>query len=87
MSKGNRIVAIRLSADTIEKIDEAIVSANRMRRDAPYDFSSWIRAAIAEKLAHRGRSKKVKRKGPSGTWLPSSAQSPNRANSPEQGKS
>lgn len=71
MSKGNPIVPIRMSPGLIAQIDSLIASANKLRRGAPYDRSSWITAAIKEKIAHRERSKKVKKLPPAETLSPS----------------
>jgi len=59
MSKGNPIVQIRLTAETISRIESIIHLSNMRRKDAPYDLSSWIRHAIKEKLDKLARSKKA----------------------------
>jgi len=61
MSKGNPIVKLRVTQTTIDKIVEAIQSANFNRKLSPYDLSSWIRAAIDEKLQHLERAKRRKK--------------------------
>lgn len=58
MSRGSKIVHVRLSQETIASIIDAVDSANQSRRGAPYDFSAWVRAAIAEKLSHLKRSRR-----------------------------
>ena len=61
MSAGNRITLVRLSEPMEAEIYAALRAANITRRLEPYDKSSWIRAAIQEKLNHLKRSKAKKR--------------------------
>ena len=62
MSKGNPIIKLRVSREKLAEINSAIDSANVSRREEEYRISSWIRAAIEEKLAHLKRSKRKKQK-------------------------
>lgn len=62
MSKGNPIIKLRVSREKLAEIMSAIDSANVSRREEEYHVSSWIRAAIEEKLAHLKRSKRKKEK-------------------------
>jgi hypothetical protein len=62
MSKGSRIVGIRVEADLEAAIETAIASANYHSRIEPHTLSSWIKAAIREKLAHIQRSKRKGKK-------------------------
>ena len=56
MSKGSPIVPLRIPAELLARIDEAIKSANHNRAEAEYNRTSWILHAISEKLAKRQRS-------------------------------
>lgn len=42
----------------IDSVIAAMENANQHTRETPYDLSSWIRKAIADKLAHLARSKR-----------------------------
>ncbi len=57
MSAGSKIIPVRIAEPMEIEIREAMQRANKYRREAEYDMSSWIRAAIQEKLdhLHRGR--------------------------------
>lgn len=61
MGKGNPLVAIRLEPGLLENIDADVFRANRRGRKTETSRSSWIRAAILEKLAHRARSRRSKK--------------------------
>jgi len=56
MSKGSHKVVIRLPEELLELMSDAIIRANGSRRSEPYTLSSWIRAAVCEKLNHGRRS-------------------------------
>jgi hypothetical protein len=58
MSKGSPKIILRIPEELIDQIKDCVESANATRKDEPYDVSSWIRAAIAEKIAHTMRSRK-----------------------------
>lgn len=62
MSKGSPIIGLRLPPEEYQALVDAIASNNESRKESPYDFSSWIRAAIRERLAKQARSRS-KRKG------------------------
>lgn len=64
MSKGSKIIPIRLSDLYLAALDRAIVSANKRVKGEPYDRSSWIRKALTEKLDHLARRPKRKPKSP-----------------------
>lgn len=63
------ILALRMDRELLEAIENAVNSANVSRREEPYTVSSWLRAAIREKLAHlrRSRTRYVRIDGYSGT--------------------
>lgn len=60
MSKGSKVIQLRIPSKMLDVMLLALNQANERRREAPYDMSSWIRACIVEKLAHLARSKKRK---------------------------
>lgn len=62
MSKGSKIIPIRMSDMYLDALDAAVRRANRTTRGEPYDRSSWIRKAITEKLDHLLRSSRRKPK-------------------------
>jgi hypothetical protein len=62
MSKGSRMVGIRLESWMEERILERIARNNATRREEEWTISSWIRDAIMEKLAHQDRATLQKEK-------------------------
>jgi hypothetical protein len=62
MSKGSPIIPIRINQIDLDRIEAAVRTTNRRRNLAPYTRSSWIMAAIQDKLDHMARSKKAKAK-------------------------
>lgn len=58
MSRGNKIVGIRLTPDELIQIDNALYSRQKRNRKQERNLSSWIREAIQEKLDHIKRSRK-----------------------------
>ena len=59
MSKGSQVVPVRIPMELLDLINAAIESRNDASPQEPMNLSSWIRAAVREKLRHlvRGRSK------------------------------
>lgn len=57
MSKGTKIIALRLDDETQDLIKEECAKSRQTSKDVPYSVSSWIRHAIQEKLnkLRRGR--------------------------------
>lgn len=58
MSKGSKIVPVRVPPLFLAAIDAAIVEANKNRKGEPYTRSSWILSACSSKLDHNSRGKK-----------------------------
>lgn len=58
MSKGSKIVPVRIPDELYELMQHAIICINERRREEPYDVSSFIRMCIRHKLDHRIRSKR-----------------------------
>ena len=58
MTKGSPIIPIRIQPNLLDQINRAINNANANRRLEPYSRSSWILAAIQDKLAHLARARK-----------------------------
>ena len=59
MSAGSPIVNLRIRQTDLDQIDAAVQSANVNRRAEPYTRSSWIMAAILDKLDHLARSQRT----------------------------
>lgn len=60
MSRGSKIVPVRLPEKLYHAIVEAMESANRTRFEEPYVVSTYVRKCLVEKLEHLERSKKKK---------------------------
>ena len=58
MSKGSKVVPVRIEAELLAMIDLLILRANEHTQEEPYTRSSWIKKALAEKINHLARSKK-----------------------------
>lgn len=69
MSKGTRIYTLRIEDELAAEVFKAIDSANKRRREQPYTLTSWIKAAIREKIDHLHRPK-----GKSNVTIPSVAE-------------
>lgn len=66
MSKGNRIVPVRISAEMMSAIEASIESLNVRAGPNHWNVSDWIRQAILDKLAHMQRSRRPRRRQDSG---------------------
>lgn len=56
MSKGTRIYSLRLPPELMDEVEMAIERSVGNRAAEPYNRTTWIIAAIREKLAHLKRS-------------------------------
>jgi len=56
MSKGSQIVPVRIPAELLVLVDRVIARSVDTRRDGPLTRSSFILAAIEEKLEKMARS-------------------------------
>lgn len=56
--RGSRILSIRINEERERDLIAAMNSANLTRREEPYTLSTWIMAAIDEKIDHPRRAKK-----------------------------
>ena len=56
MSQGSHKIVVRLPEELLELVSDSIIRANGSRKTERYKLSSWIRAAICEKLNHGRRS-------------------------------
>lgn len=56
MAKGSPVVAVRIPTELLELIDDVIVRSAATRKDGPWTRSSFIIAAIEEKLDKMARS-------------------------------
>jgi hypothetical protein len=62
MSKGSPVVPVRIPAELLAVIDATVSRVNVKTRGEPYTRSSWILAAIRDRLAHMERAKKPRRR-------------------------
>lgn len=60
MSKGHPRITLRVDQEDLEEIGLFLGSHNARTREAPWSVSDFIRAAIAEKIAHLIRSRRKK---------------------------
>lgn len=60
MSLGTPITCLRIPAELDAKIMAALDGANVNRVEEPYNKTTWILAAIREKLSHLERSRRKK---------------------------
>jgi Arc/MetJ-type ribon-helix-helix transcriptional regulator len=58
MSKGNRVIKVRVSPELIALIERQIQQRNYHSREAPWVISDWIRVAMIEKLDKMRRSRR-----------------------------
>lgn len=56
MSKGSPIVNVRVPAELLSEIEAAVERSQDIRQDGGYTLSSWIIAAIRERIAKHVRS-------------------------------
>lgn len=63
MSKGTKIITLRLPPGIEEDMDIQIEQRNEWTKDAPWNRTAFILAAIREKLAHMQRSRRKKGRG------------------------
>lgn len=56
MSRGSPLVSVRIPAELLELLDHAVARSVDTRRDGPWTRSSFIVAAIEEKLKKMARS-------------------------------
>lgn len=57
MSKGSKVVPVRIPNDLMEEIRRALNERKDARTMKPINFSTWVRQAIREKIAHARRSR------------------------------
>jgi hypothetical protein len=62
MSKGSPLVIVRMPAKLIDEMDRVMHLANHRRRGEPLTRSTFVRAAVKEKLAHMHRSRTYRAK-------------------------
>lgn len=55
-SKGSRVVPVRIPQALLEKIDAAVTRSVEGKKGEPWTRSSFIVAAVMDKLAHMERS-------------------------------
>jgi hypothetical protein len=57
MSKGSKIVPVRIPDDLLDEMLKQIDATNLTRKEEPFRVGAWIRQAIQDKLAHNRRSR------------------------------
>lgn len=62
MSKGSKIVPVRLSDEILVTLDELVDRCNQNRKEEPYNRSTFIRNLICDKLSHVLRAEKAAKK-------------------------
>ena len=63
MSKGNRMVGLRLPPDVSEALDREIAAINATRADEPYTVASFILSAVRLRLRRLEEDRRRRRKG------------------------
>lgn len=58
MSKGSKIVPVRLPAALLELVEIELLTRSTGPKGRPLTLSEWVRSAITEKLKHAKRSRK-----------------------------
>lgn len=58
MSKGSKIIPVRMEASLIESISRQLNSRNEKSANSPWTMSDFIRASVIEKLQHYRRSQR-----------------------------
>ncbi len=56
MAKGSPVITVRIPAELLELVDDIIARSADTRRDGPWTRSSFIVAAIEEKIEKMARS-------------------------------
>jgi hypothetical protein len=56
MSRGSPVVSIRIPAELLALVDQAVARSVDTRRDGPWTLSSFIVSAVEEKLKKMARS-------------------------------
>lgn len=62
MSRGSKIVPVRIPDELLDEVEVAVSSQNYHTKGEPHTLSGWIRKCIAEKLAHLKRSNKKRKR-------------------------
>lgn len=64
MSKGSSVIPVRFPDELLSEMKRVIAEINARGLDPQYDVSSFIRAAVVERLKHRERSRGPRRRNP-----------------------
>lgn len=62
MSRGNRIVKVRVEPELLQRIEWQIQHRNDHTDRMPWVMSDWIRVAMIEKLAKMVRSRRPRKR-------------------------
>lgn len=62
MSKGNRMIGVRVSDEEYQELLAQLAMTNKTTWGEPYTLSAWVRTAIREKLAKMARGRKPRKK-------------------------
>lgn len=58
MSKGNKIVKVRMEPALLEELERQLASRNEHCREAPWTLSDFVRDCVRERLTKRARRKR-----------------------------
>ena len=62
MSKGSRIVPVRVPDELLVRLSAAVERSARTRFDGPWSVSEFVRSAIEDKLQHMERSRRSRKR-------------------------
>lgn len=60
MAKGSQICPVRIPEDLLRELTTAIRRRNAVSADAPHNRSTFILAAVRDKLKHMARSRRTR---------------------------
>lgn len=69
MSKGSKVVPVRMGEDLLEQVKAIVKRSAKTRFEGEWTVSEFVRAAVVDKLRHMERSRRPRRRvvaGPGG---------------------
>lgn len=82
--RGSKIIPVRMPTELVEALVATITRVNKSRTEEPYSPSTFIRAAIREKIAHYARSNKKGKKHETLPCEPEESADPGAEQGPDQ---
>jgi len=73
MSKGSKIVPVRIPAKLLGQIYTLIAQRNLKSKEEPWTTSAFVLCAIREKLDHSQRSRGRRRRSPASSSAPTTS--------------